>query len=312
MIVTVTLNPAFDHLLFFSEISMGKLNRAVSTLRMPGGKGINVAGSLAVLGDEVVATGFLGGQGSRAFEGFLRKIGVTTSFTYIDQEIRTDFYIIEDKKNRQSLFIEKSSHIELRYLNSFKANFKRLLHSAKLVEIGGSLPKGIPPNFINELILSANKKKVKVVLNLQESILKECLAGTSLFIVCPDLRETCYIFGEDLCNAASRHKAAQWLLNKGAEIVILKYGDLCYFVAKKDEVWEGEIGIEGSNVIMLGVRDGMLAGFIHNYLKTNDIGEALKFGLGVALSTAQNKMSYLHSKKQAEELCVMAKLRKIA
>ncbi|MBW2739074.1 MAG: hypothetical protein JRE64_09545, partial [Deltaproteobacteria bacterium] len=269
MIVTVTLNPAFDHLLFFPEISMGKLNRAVSTLRMPGGKGINVASSLAVLGDEVVATGFLGGQGSRMFEGSLRKIGVTTSFTYIDQEIRTDFYIVEDKKNRQSLFLEKSSSIELRYLNSFKANFKRLLHSAKLVEIGGSLPKGIPPNFINELILSAKKKKVKVVLNLQESILKECLDGTSFFIVCPDLRESCYIFGEDICSPASRPKAVQWLLNKGAEIVILKYGDLCYFVAKKDEAWEGEVEIEGSNVIMLGVRDGMLAGFIHNYLKTN-------------------------------------------
>ena len=312
MILTVTLNPAFDHLLFFPEISMGKPNRAVSTLRMSGGKGINVASSLAVLGDEVVATGFLGGQGSRAFEGFLRKIGVTTSFTYIDQEVRTNFYIVEDKKNRQSLFIEKSSSIELRYLNSFKANFKRLLHSAKLVEIGGSLPEGITPDFINELIFSANEKKVKVILNLQESILKECLAGSSFFIVCPDLRETCYIFGENICSPASRPKAVQWLLNKGAEIVILKYGDLCYFVAKKDEAWEGEIGIEGSNVIMLGVRDGMLAGFIHNYLRTNDVGEALKFGLGSALSTALNKMNYIHSGKQAEELCLKAKVRKIA
>lgn len=312
MIVTVTLNPAFDHLLFFSEISMGKLNRAVSTLRMPGGKGINVASSLAVLGEEVVATGFLGGQGSRSFEGSLRKIGVTTSFTYMDQEIRTDFYIIEEKKNRQSLLIEESSSIELRYLNSFKANFKRLLPSAKLVEIGGSLPKGTTPNFIKELILSAKKRGVKVVLNLQESILKECLGSTSLFILCPDLRETCCIFGEDVCNPESRLKTAQWLLNKEAEVVILKYGDLGYFVAKKDEAWEGEVGIEGSNVIMLGVRDGMLAGFIHNYLKTNDIGEALKFGLGAALSTAQNKMNYLHSKKQAEELCLMAKVRKIA
>lgn len=80
MIVTVTLSPAFDHLLFFPEISLGKLNRAVSTLRMPGGKGINLASSLAVLGEEVVTTGFLGGQGSRTFEGSLRKIGVTTSF----------------------------------------------------------------------------------------------------------------------------------------------------------------------------------------------------------------------------------------
>ena len=312
MIVTVTLNPAFDHLLFFSEISMGKLNRAVSTLRTPGGKGINVASSLAILGDEVVATGFLGGQGSQVFEKSLRKIGVTTSFTYTDQEIRTDFYIVEDKKNRQSLFIEKNSSIELRYLDSFKANFKRLLHSAKLVEIGGSLPKGITPDFINELILYANKKKVKVVLNLQELILKECLDGTSFFIVCPDLRETCYIFGENICSPASRPKAVQWLQNKGAEIIILKYGDLCYFVANKDEAWEGEVEIEGTNVIMLGVRDGMLAGFIHNYLNTNDVGEALKFGLGAALSTALNEMNYIHSRKQAEELCLMAKVRKIA
>jgi 1-phosphofructokinase family hexose kinase len=312
MIVTVTLNPAFDHLLFFSEISMGKLNRAVSTLRMPGGKGINVASSLAVLGDEVVATGFLGGQGSRLFETSLRKIGVTTSFTYIDKEIRTDFYIIEDKKNIQSLFIEKSSSIELRYLNNFKENFKRLLPSAKLVEIGGSLPKGITPSFINELTLFAKKKKVKVVLNLQESILKECLNSAPLFILYPDLRETCRIFGEDVCNPESRPKTAQWLISKGAEIVILKYGNLGYFVAKRNEAWQGEIEIEGSNVIMLGVRDGMLAGFIHNYLKTNDIGKALKFGLGVALSTAQNKMNYLHSKNRAEKLCLMAKVRKIA
>ena len=312
MIVTVTLNPAFDHLLFLPEISIGKLNRAVSTLRMPGGKGINVASSLAVLGEEVIATGFLGGQGSRSFEGALRKIGVTTSFIYIDQEIRTDFYIIEEKKNRQTLLIEKGASIEPRYLNSFKANFERLLSYVKLVEIGGSLPKGITPDFIKELILSANKRKVKIVLNLQESILKECLDSASLFIVCPDLRETCYIFGQDVCNLASRPKAAQQLLDEGAEIVILKYGNLCYFVAKKDEAWEGEIEVGGSNVIMLGVRDGMLAGFIHNYMQTDDIGEALKFGLGAALSTARNKMNYLNSKKQAEELSLMAKVRKLA
>jgi tagatose 6-phosphate kinase len=311
MIITVTLNPAFDHLLFLPEISLGNLNRAVSTLRMPGGKGINVASSLAVLGEEVVATGFLGGQGSRMFEGSLRKIGVTTGFTYIDQEIRTNFYILEEKGNRQSLLIEKGFSIEPRYLNSFKANFKRLLPSAKLVEIGGSLPEGTTPDFIKALILAANKKKVKVVLNLRESILKECMDSASLFIVCPDLRETCCVFGEDLRNSASRPEVAQQLLNKGAEIVILKYGDLGYFVAKKGESWEGEVEVGGSNVIMLGVRDGMIAGFIHNYIKTNDIGEALKFGLGAALSTSRSKMNYLNSKKEAEELCLTAKVRKM-
>jgi 1-phosphofructokinase family hexose kinase len=310
MIITITLNPAFDHLLFLPEASLGKVNRAPLTIRMPGGKGINVASALAILGEEVVATGFLGGQGSRMFEESLRKLGVTTSFIYIDQEIRTDFYLIEEKKNRQTLVIEKGSPIQLRYLNSFKANFERLLSSAKLIEIGGSLPKGVAPNFIKELILSANKKKIKVVINLQESILKECLDGISNFIVCPDLRETCRLFGEDLCKMEERQKAARELLSKGAEIAVLNYGNLKYFVAKGGEAWEGEIEVGKSNV-MIGVRDGMLAGFIHNYLETNSLGEALKYGLGAALSTARNKMNYPNSKNEAEELRLMAKVRKV-
>lgn len=310
MIVTVTLNPALDHLLFLPEVSLGKLNRAITTIRMPGGKGVNVASSLAILGQEVVATGFLGGRGSRIFEEALRRIGVTTSFIYIDQEIRTDFYVIEEKKNRQSLVIEKGASIELRYLNSFKANFERLLSTAELIEIGGSLPKGVASNFVKELITLANKKKVNVVLNLRELILTECLDGTEMFIVCPDLRENRRIFGEDLSNPKSRSKVAEHLLNKGAEIVILNYGNLSYLVAKRNEAWEGEIEA-GKSPIMIGVQDGLLAGFIHNYLLTKNLGEALKYGLGTALSTSRNKMNYPNSKKEAEELRLMAKVRKV-
>ena len=46
MIVTVTLNPAYDHLLFLHDIDVGRLNRTHSTSQMPGGKGVNAAGSL--------------------------------------------------------------------------------------------------------------------------------------------------------------------------------------------------------------------------------------------------------------------------
>ena len=160
MIITVTLNPALDHILLLPELNLGKLTRAQSTIRMPGGKGVNVACSLATLGEEVVATGFLGGQSCPSFERALREIGVTTNFTYVDSEMRTDFFVIEEKKGRQSLVVEKGVSIELRYLNSFKANFDRLLNQAKLVEIGGSLPKGVAPNFLKELVTAAHKKKI--------------------------------------------------------------------------------------------------------------------------------------------------------
>ena len=118
-IVTVTLNPAFDHILFLPELKLGTFNRSPKTIRMPGGKGVNVASSLAIMGQEVVASGFLGAQGSRMFEPALRKIGVTTNFTYVNQEIRTDFFVIEKGKNRQSLIVEKGIEVEARYINSF-------------------------------------------------------------------------------------------------------------------------------------------------------------------------------------------------
>lgn len=311
MIVTVTLNPAYDHLLFLHDIDIGQLNRTHSTLQMPGGKGVNVASSLAILGEEVVATGFLGGQGSRIFEESLRKIGVTTNFIYINKEIRTDFYVIEEAQNRQTLFVEEGSPIELRYLNNFKSNFERLLSSAQLVEIGGSLPKGVSATFLKELIQTANKKKVKVVLNVQEHILKECMVGTKLFIVNPDLRGCESLLGKNVCELSLRPEISQDLIRKGAEIVILNTESFKYTVANKDEVWEGEVE-PGQAPNKLGVRDSLLAGFIHNYMRSQNLGEALKYGLGAALSTARNKLNRPNSKQEAEELRLMTKVRKVS
>lgn len=309
MIITVTLNPAFDHILFLPELNLGKFSRAPETIRMPGGKGVNVACSLAALGEEVVATGFLGGQSCPSFERALRKVGVTTNFIYMDQDTRTDFFVIEKKKNRQSLIVEKGGSIELRYLNSFKANFERLLSSADLVEIGGSLPGGVAPNFIRELVVAANKKKVKIALNLPEKLLLEAMDHTHTFIVYPDLRENKRMFGEDIYKAEARRKMTAELLKRGAEIVILKYGNLNYVVATKDESWDGEIEL-GETPVMIGIRDAVLAGFMHKYLATKNIGESLKYGLGAGRSTAKNKMNYPNSKKEVEEFFMMAKVRK--
>lgn len=43
MIVTVTLNPSVDEEYLLDEIVLGSWSRANATLRMPGGRGVNVA-----------------------------------------------------------------------------------------------------------------------------------------------------------------------------------------------------------------------------------------------------------------------------
>ena len=139
--------------------------------------------------------------------------------------------------------------------------------------------------------------------------MKECLGGTSLFIVNPDLRGCENVLGKNVCEI-DLGIIARELIKQGVEIVILNRHSFQYTVANKDEIWEGEIE-PGDSPNKLGVRDALLAGFINNYLQTNNIGEALKYGLGVALSTARNKKNYPNSKKEAEELRLMAKVRKV-
>jgi len=310
MIVTVTLNPAFDHLLLLSQLSPGRMNRTKSTQRMPGGKGINVASALSVLGEEVIATGLLGGLTCQRFEEELRRRGISTSFVYTDQELRTDFYVIEEGKAQQTMVIEDGTPVDNRYVNNFVSNFERLLTQADIVEIGGSLPSGIDPGFVRELVLKAVKAGKKVVLDLLEPILKECVDIPGLFIVKPDVREKKVLFGKELGSPEVRLGLAREMQKSGAEVVILNYRKLHYLVAAGGEFYEGGIEAEQSGVL-IGVQDGMLAGFMHSYLKSGNIEDAFKYALAAALATERSKVNYPTSGQDIERLLPSCKVRKV-
>ena len=310
MIVTVTLNPAYDHLLLLSKLIPGRMNRAGSTRRMPGGKGINVASAMSVFGEEVVATGFLGGLTCRKFEEELRRRGVSTSFIYTDQELRTDFYVVEEGKSQQTMLIEDGSPIERRYVNSFLGNFDRLLTVADVVEIGGSLPSGIEPKFVRELVLKARAKGKKVVLDLLEPILNECLDVPGLYIVKPDVREKKILFGKELGDKAVRMGVVKDLKSKGAEVVILNYKKLNYLVAVGGEFYEGGIKAE-EHGLLIGVQDGMLAGFIHNYLKSGNAAESFKYALASGLATERSALNYPTSMSEVEKLLSSCEVRRV-
>jgi 1-phosphofructokinase len=81
MIVTVTLNPAIDKTLLIPGFRLGATNRGTIERLAIGGKGLNVARTLARLGCEVVATGFLGADDRHGVTTFVGTLpGVTADF----------------------------------------------------------------------------------------------------------------------------------------------------------------------------------------------------------------------------------------
>ena len=61
VILTVTLNAAIDRTVAVPNFRLGRRHRAVESRTVAGGKGINVARALGLLGQPVIATGFVGG-----------------------------------------------------------------------------------------------------------------------------------------------------------------------------------------------------------------------------------------------------------
>ncbi|MBR3772207.1 MAG: 1-phosphofructokinase, partial [Clostridium sp.] len=61
MIYTVTFNPSLDYIVTVEDFTCGTVNRTLSEVIFPGGKGLNVSMVLKNLGVESTALGFLAG-----------------------------------------------------------------------------------------------------------------------------------------------------------------------------------------------------------------------------------------------------------
>src|SRR5258708_34759248 len=95
MIVTVTLNAAIDRTLTVPNFQRGQRHRASAGVTLAGGKGINVARALKMLGVPVVATGLVGGTtGTRIVEELTNE-AILNDFVHIEGESRTSTAVVD-------------------------------------------------------------------------------------------------------------------------------------------------------------------------------------------------------------------------
>ncbi|MDD9369859.1 MAG: PfkB family carbohydrate kinase [Acidimicrobiales bacterium] len=95
-VVTVTANAAVDHTVVVPGFRAGEVNRVASEVRNPGGKGVNVAAALRMLGVDVVVTGFLGAGNDELFTEFFATEGIEDRFVRVDGATRTGIKIVDD------------------------------------------------------------------------------------------------------------------------------------------------------------------------------------------------------------------------
>ena len=187
MILTVTMNPAIDTAYQLDKLVIDDVNR-VSPKKTAGGKGLNVSRVLCQLGDDVVATGLLGGHMGAYMGSLMDADGIKHDFTPIAGETRICLNILHE--GNQTELLESGPEVSADELAAFSAKFAELVAKADCVTISGSLPKGVPADFYAGMVAEAAKHDVPVLLDTSGASLDAALeAEVKPTLVKPNLTE---------------------------------------------------------------------------------------------------------------------------
>lgn len=281
MVYTVTLNPSLDYNASVDTTNVGKTNRTYGEYIVPGGKGLNVSIILSRLGIESTAFGFCAGFTGEELKNLMAKQGCKSDFITVNN----GFTRINVKLVANEVTEYNGSGITLTDANidTLKNKIAKL-SSVDILVLSGSIPKGIDEGVYATLCKSA-KAGVKVVLDTTGEPLKQALPCNP-FLVKPNIDELSEFFCADIEKPEDIVKHAKMLQNMGAQNVLVSLGEkgaVLVTATGKEFYCDTPAGNFQNSV---GAGDSMVAGFISEYSKTQNMGKALKFSVAAGSATA--------------------------
>ncbi|MDO4667261.1 MAG: 1-phosphofructokinase [Streptococcus sp.] len=279
MIYTVTLNPSIDYIVRLDKVIVGSVNRMESDDKFAGGKGINVSRILKRLDIENKATGFIGGFTGKFITDTLDSEGIASNFVEVDQDTRINVKIKADEETEINGLGPNISEDKLTELKKFLSS----LNSTDTVVFAGSSPKNLGNAIYKDLIDLTRKTGAQVACDFEGQTLLDSLEFQPL-LVKPNNHELGDIFGVKLNNLNDIETYARQLLSKGAQHVIISMaGDGALLVTQDGSYFAKPI--KGNVKNSVGAGDSMVAGFIGEFVQSQNAVEAFKWGVACGTAT---------------------------
>ncbi len=273
MIVTVTPNPAIDRTIIIDKLKLGRLNRADRTIIDLGGKGINVAKNIKVLGGDVVCLGFIGRKDDLALE-LVNALELKHDFTFIKGRIRVDIKLIDIHTSCSTEINEYGPMINPQEEINLIKKIKMLLKKTEVLVLSGSLPPGLNSDFYNKIILYTKKSKTKVILDADNEALKQGIEAQP-YMIKPNIHELSRITNKKINTTEEIIEASLKIIKKGVSIVAVSMGNQgSITVTPKKAYIVPPLDVKVKSTV--GAGDAMVAGFAIGLANNYDFKETLK------------------------------------
>lgn len=197
MILTITANPSVDISYQLEKFNIDDVTRTSDIEKHAGGKGIHVGYVLKELGAAPVHSGFVGGKLGEFIEEDLEKIGQKTRFVKVKGDTRNCIAILHEGK--QTEILEAGPTISIDEKEEFINNLNQISEGCHIINISGSLPKGLTSDFYKQIIKYAKKHNKFVSIDTSGNTLKDIINSEEKpDIIKPNETEISYVLGRNI------------------------------------------------------------------------------------------------------------------
>jgi len=299
MVITVTPNPTFDKTLEAPHFRVGDHVRVRVKALVPAGKGINVARGLVVLGGQAAACAFVGKREAPSYGELLKEEGIPWHFVPVEGTTRTNTTVL-DPVNRTSTHLrEEGFRVDEEQIEAMRALLDGLLAgrasagNTQLVAFCGSLPRGMEPHHLRDMVVQCRARGARVVLDTNGPALREALSSGAVHTVKPNLEELAQCLGTRV-EASEAPARARDLLDKVDTVLLTLGADGAYVISKELE-YGLRCNLPPERVCnTVGAGDAFLAGWLRRRELCDEPRHALRWAVaaGAACVASETAVGY--------------------
>ena len=273
----------------FPKLAIDAVNRAVRTLDGAAGKSVNVAKVLKSLGEQPLATGFLGGDRGADLRTLLQAREIEIDFIEVNARTRQCITVIDESGATQTELVEESQPVPEADYDALARVVQKLIPSCRAVVMSGTLTPGAPADFYLRCTRMANESGALTIVDAQGPALIEVLKAAP-GLVKPNRSELAATLGHDLKEEAVALSAIRDLCDRGAQRAVITAGRAPALAFDGRKSWRiRSPRITAVNPI--GSGDAFTAALVSRLLRGDDLGEACRWASAAGTANALTIMA---------------------
>ncbi|RPH48135.1 MAG: 1-phosphofructokinase, partial [Planctomycetota bacterium] len=181
MILTVTPNPALDYTIRLDAFEIGRRAKYRDPRIEPAGKGINVSRMVHRLGEPTFALGLAAGESGALLRRSLNEEGVPNRMVEASGLTRINLTLLTGPEGRATHLHGPGAAVSKDDVDRFASEVSTHLLRAKILVLSGSLPPGMDPDLLGEVVGTARMLGVRTIIDVEGPLLAAAVrAGADL------------------------------------------------------------------------------------------------------------------------------------